>query len=622
MGEQMLSREYYYLGTQLPLDRFLSFYYAHPGFHLNNMFIILSVQMFMLCLINFGALRNQTIRCDYNVNVPITDHMIPTGCTNTDAIMNWVWRCVISIFIVFFVAFIPLVVQELTERGFWRSATRLGKQLGSLSPFFEVFVCQIYANSVQTDLSFGGARYIGTGRGFATARIPFGVLYSRFAGPSIYLGARMLMMLLFATLTVWQAALTYFWITLLALSVSPFLYNPHQFSWNDFFIDYRDFLRWLSRGNSRSHSSSWIAFCRLSRTRLTGYKRKALGDPSSKMSGDVPRAKFLNLLFGEVIAPLLLVALTLIPYLFINAQAGVIQANNKNATLLPTSSLIRIGIVAFAPIGINAGVLAMFFGMACCMGPVLSMCCKKFGSVLAAIAHALAVIMLLVFFEVMFLLEGFSFTKTLLGMIAVAAIQRFIFKLIIALALTREFKSDASNIAFWTGKWYSMGWHTVSQPAREFLCKITELGMFAADFILGHVLLFIMLPIILLPQIDKAHSIMLFWLRPSRQIRPPIYSMKQSKLRKRRVFRFAVLYFSLFLLFVVLIAGPLVAGKYADSFVNNLTVDSSNPSGLVASLFQPKGLNNNDTGSTVTTAPSSSTTATSSSSAAARVRLF
>lgn len=36
MGEQMLSREYYYLGTQLPIDRFLTFYYAHPGFHINN----------------------------------------------------------------------------------------------------------------------------------------------------------------------------------------------------------------------------------------------------------------------------------------------------------------------------------------------------------------------------------------------------------------------------------------------------------------------------------------------------------------------------------------------------------------------------------------------------------
>merc|ERR1712196_161857 len=111
--------------------------------------------------------------------------------------------------------------------------------------------------------------------------------------------------------------------------------------------------------------------------------------------------------------------------------------------------------------------------------------------------------MLLVFFEVMFFLEAFSFSKTLLGMIAAAAIRRFVFKLIVALALTREFKSDTSNIAFWTGKWYSMGWHTVSQPAREYLCKITELGFFAADFVIGHVLLFLMLPVIAIPQVDK-----------------------------------------------------------------------------------------------------------------------
>ena len=99
-------------------------------------------------------------------------------------------------------------------------------------------------------------------------------------------------------------------------------------------------------------------------------------------------------------------------------------------------------------------------------------------------------------------------------MIAVVAIQRLVLKLIISLALTREFKTDDANIAFWTGKWYSMGWHSVSQPAREFLCKITELSMFAADFILGHILLFMMLPVIIIPQVDKVHSMMLFWLRP------------------------------------------------------------------------------------------------------------
>lgn len=510
MGEQMLSREYYYLGTQLPLDRFLSFYYAHPGFHINNMFIMLSVQLFMITLLNLGALRHETIRCFYNPDVPITDALLPTGCANTDALLDWVYRCIISIIFVFFLAFVPLVVQEMSERGVWRAATRLAKQICSFSPLFEVFTCQIYANSVQQDLSFGGARYIGTGRGFATARIPFGVLYSRFAGPSIYLGARLLMMLLFATVTVWQAALVYFWISLLSLVISPFFFNPHQFAWNDFFIDYREFLRWLSRGNSRSHASSWIAFCRLSRTRITGYKRKTLGDPSGKLSADVPRAAVTNLFFGEILIPLLLVAVTVIPYLFINAQTGV----DEDDTDGPTNSLIRLGIVALAPVAINAGILAAMFGMACCMGPVLSMCCKRFGSVLAAIAHGLAVVVLLVFFEIMYFLEMFHFARTLAGMIAVVAIQRFIFKLIVSLTLTREFKTDQSNIAFWTGKWYSMGWHSISQPAREFLCKITELSMFAADFVLGHFLLFFMMPLILIPKIDTLHSMMLFWLLP------------------------------------------------------------------------------------------------------------
>ena len=516
MGEQMLSREYYYLGTQLPLDRFLSFYYAHAGFHINNLFIILSVQMFMITLLNFGALYHETILCTVVDGAPPTDPLLPIGCANLVPILSWVNRSVLSIFIVFFISFIPLTVQELTERGFWRAATRLGKQFASGSLFFEVFVCQIYANSLSQDLSFGGARYIGTGRGFATARIPFGVLYSRFAGPAIYLGARLLLMLLFATATVWQASLVYFWVSLFAFCLSPFLFNPHQFAWNDFFIDYRDYLRWLSRGNSRSHASSWIAYVRLSRTRITGYKRKVVGEPSSKLAGDIPRAHFTSIFVSEIVSPLLLFGVTLIPFIFINSLVGVDTKNPKNQGLQvkPTASILRVAVVALAPIGVNAGVAIGLFGMACCMGPIFSICCKKFGSVLAAVAHCISVVMMLVFFEVMFFVEGFNFARTVLGMISAICLQRFIIKVIVALALTREFKTDSANIAWWTGKWYNMGWHSLSQPGREFLCKITELTMFAGDFILGHFILFLLFPILVIPYVDKFHSVMLFWLRP------------------------------------------------------------------------------------------------------------
>merc|ERR1712032_1099682 len=113
--------------------------------------------------------------------------------------------------------------------------------------------------------------------------------------------------------------------------------------------------------------------------------------------------------------------------------------------------------------------------------------------------------------------------------------------------------------------------------------------MFAADFILGHFILFLVLPVLLVPYVDKFHSVMLFWLRPSRQIRPPIYSLKQTKLRKRRVIRYAILYFIIFVVFVALIAGPVVAGKFMKI---NFTIPMD--------LLQPTGLNNNDTTTEVT----------------------
>ncbi|KAK9388508.1 1,3-beta-glucan synthase component-domain-containing protein [Lipomyces mesembrius] len=585
MGEQMLSREYYYLGTQLPLDRFLSFYYAHPGFHINNLFIILSVQFFMLVLLNIGSLAHETIECYYNKNQPITDPLVPIGCYNITPVVDWVQHCILSIFIVFFISFVPLVVQEIMERGVWHAAKRLTKHFLSTSPFFEVFVCQIYAHSLLTDLSFGGARYIGTGRGFAFTRIPFSVLYSRFAGPSIYFGARSFLMLLFATLTVWNAALLWFWVSLFAFCESPFLYNPHQFAWTDFFIDYRDFIRWLSRGNTKWHKNSWIGYCRLIRTRITGYKRKTLGDESEASISDVPRAQFTNIFFSEIVGPLIVAVAAVIPYMYINAQTGV-----KNAT--PVNSVLRLAIVAFGPLAINAGVLAGLFGLACCAGPILSMCCKQTSSVVAAIAHAIAVIIQIVFFEVMWLLQGWEFNKALLGVVAAMSVQRFVFKCLTVLVLTREFKHDHANRAWWSGKWYGsgMGWMAFTQPSREYVCKIVELSMFSSDFILGHILLFAQMPALFFPFVDKWHSMMLFWLRPSRQIRPPIFSLKQTRLRKRMVRKYATLYFVLLIVFLALIIAPCVAGKYIPD-----TWASSLPS-TFSGLVQPIGQNHNDTG--------------------------
>ncbi len=78
------------------------------------------------------------------------------------------------------------------------------------------------------------------------------------------MGMRNLLVLFYAPMAVWIPHLIYFWFSVLSLCIAPFLFNPHQFSYADFIIDYREFLRWMSGGNSRSKASRWYGYCRLS----------------------------------------------------------------------------------------------------------------------------------------------------------------------------------------------------------------------------------------------------------------------------------------------------------------------------------------------------------------------
>lgn len=84
---------------------------------------------------------------------------------------------------------------------------------------------------------------------------------------------------------------------------------------------------------------------------------------------------------------------------------------------------------------------------------------------------------------------------------------------------------------------------------------------FSTDFILGHVILFFLSIFILIPYISTAHSLMLFWLRPSKQIRAHIWTAKQRKQRRRVAICYGIMFYSLFLLFVGLVVVPMTLGK-------------------------------------------------------------
>lgn len=104
----------------------------------------------------------------------------------------------------------------------------------------------------------------------------------------------------------------------------------------------------------------------------------------------------------------------------------------------------------------------------------------------------------------------------MLGIICIVSIQRTIQKILIAVFLTREYKHDETNRAWWTGKWYGRGLGTsaMSQPAREFVVKIVEMSLWSSDFLLAHILLIMLTPPTLIPFFGRIHSTMLCELEP------------------------------------------------------------------------------------------------------------
>lgn len=137
----------------------------------------------------------------------------------------------------------------------------------------------------------------------------------------------------------------------------------------------------------------------------------------------------------------------------------------------------------------------------------------------------------------------------------------------------------------------------MSQPAREFVVKIIELSLWSSDLLIGHFLLIILSIPVLIPYADRIHATLLcmlfrfslvdqpnkhdlaVWLRPSKQIRAPLYSIKQKRLRRWIVIKYGLTYLTV----VIVFAALLVIREYLLTFLVRCRTDRS---GLTAAVFR------------------------------------
>lgn len=254
--------------------------------------------------------------------------------------------------------------------------------------------------------------------------------------------------------------------------------------------------------------------------------------------------------------------------------------------MLPVNSILRIIIIAFGPIIVNLAILLIFFIISLLTGPIISLVFKKYPSVISATVHIFSLVNHIFFFEFLWFLQAWDFSRTVLGFALSSIIQSWFLQLFTALFISSEFKHGRPNRAWWSGKWISseLGWHIFTQPFREYFCKVTELSYFASDFLIGHIILFIQIPILFIPYANLWHSMMLFWLKPSKQIRPRLLSKKRRRLRRVTVNVYTIVFFTVFLLFSSLIVLPIVATKVLEIDFEELTPE------FLDSLIQPQSI--------------------------------
>lgn len=530
MGEQLVSREYFYLSSILPADRFFSFFYAHAGFHLNNMFISLSIFLFLIVSVNVAALKSENTICEIRKGQRITDVRRPSGCINLMPVILWLERCIFSIFIVVGISFLPLLVQELTERGIHKTLIRLLKHVASLSPLFEVFACRIYAKALMNNIAYGGARYIGTSREIATFRNSFADLYSRFGSESLYFGAKCLLMILYCSLVMWRLALVYFWVTVFALVLGPFIYNPNEFNYQAYILDYKDFLSWIFIRNRKSSTNSWRLYIKDLRIKMAGMKvkqREKRSNPKRK-SLDTSGANINN------------IGLDLIPIFFLACAYIFSSYSSKTQVAQIKNGCLRILLVSLSPIIINA--LIWVITSACSMLLRLFVPSQKnmIYSSMSIVASILGLINHILHFDLLWFLQEWDISKSILGFLLSIFVQGIVFKVILTIFMANE-DIDIDYQRFPP----SVDWklrkriiHSISTLSRTFIYGTTELSLFAADFMISHTILLIEFPFLLLPGIRKWHSLMLFWFNPgSRSI---VFSTKQKRKTRKVVVKYSI----------------------------------------------------------------------------------
>lgn len=242
-GEQAITRQWMRMGLHLPLARLLGIFYVHVGWYLNQCFVTWSLQAFSF-MAAYASLAKQV-----DVGIPMGAMQLTTSYFG-------------SFYVMFMLAsMLPLILEELIENGLRAALRSIASSVLALSPVFASFQSKLMAHFFESTVHYGGAQYIPTGRGLATAHEPFAKLFRTFSATHFSEGFELATLMLFCSGTDYGMAFYIcIGVTIFSWTFAPFLFNPKQFATTSQVCrDLRDWARWMCKGVGKD-DESWVTW--------------------------------------------------------------------------------------------------------------------------------------------------------------------------------------------------------------------------------------------------------------------------------------------------------------------------------------------------------------------------
>ncbi|KAG2500666.1 hypothetical protein HYH03_001432 [Edaphochlamys debaryana] len=242
-GEWAISRESARLGSRLDVFRLLMFYHSCIGFYINSWLTAQAAFWNIYALLVFNMAHasqmSDMLQRIYNVQ-----QILQLGT----------------------LSMIPYIGQLILEMGIVKAIVTVFQQIMTGSLFFYMFQQQTVASSFYADMTYGSAKYVGTGRGFNITALDFVKIFTLYTRSHLYYAFELLFMLcsLYAVRgceVCNYGALTWSgWLLAFVLIFSPLWFNPFSFDIAKVQVNYLAWQRWMHGDVDVMTGTNWYTW--------------------------------------------------------------------------------------------------------------------------------------------------------------------------------------------------------------------------------------------------------------------------------------------------------------------------------------------------------------------------